>query len=246
MSRSIKRNMAALLTSSVLFTSMYAVNAHAELSIGALGGVESFTTQVRGNAIYNYGGTNGYYAYPMDININQLTAGFLARYLYDTPKGFFVGAETGYMFMNVNQTRPRSNIVITNTIQPWVESFSTKSVGLGLLNLVVGLHLAPNVRFNAFIGPAWLSTNYVANDFANQVSIGINNEYQRTYDVGSEVDWQFGKNWSAGMRYDYLGRTSVRTVSTIGSTGTQLLQPLTAQTYVDIFSFNIRYLIPNT
>ncbi len=246
MSRSIKRNMAALLASSVLFTSMYTVNAHAEFSIGALGGVESFTTQVRGNAIYNYGGANSYYAYPMDININQLTGGFLARYLYDTPKGFFVGAETGYMFMNVNQTRPRANIVISNTIQPWVENFSTKSVGLGLLNLVAGFHLAPNVRFNIFIGPAWLSTNYVANDFANQVSFAVNNEYQRTYDVGSEVDWQFGKNWSAGMRYDYLGRTSTRTVSTIGSTGTALLQPLTAQTYVDIFSFTIRYLIPNT
>lgn len=246
MSRSIKRNLAAVLASSVLFTSIYSVNAHAEFSVGALGGVESFTTQVRGDALYNYGpGASGYFAYPMDININQLTAGFLARYLYDTPKGFFVGAETGYMFMNVNQTRPRANLLVGPT-QPWIENFSTKSVGLGLLNLVLGFHLAPNVRFNAFIGPAWLSTNYVANAFISNFSVGINNEYQRTYDVGSEVDWQFGKNWSAGMRYDYIGRTSIRTVSSVGTSGTALLQPMTAATYVDIFSFNIRYLVPGT
>lgn len=209
-----------------------------EFSIGILGGVSDFTSQIRGDALYSYG---AYYAYPQDINTRKGAVGAVARYIFPVKDAVFLGAETGYVYLGIDETRSRSNDYITVTPQ-WVENVTTQSTGLVLLNAVAGVELVPNVKFSIFGGPAWLNTEYTANDFFDTYAVTARSTYQIAADLGTEVDWTFLDSWSAGMRFDYIFKTDNRTVSTVGSDGTALQMPITAKSYLTLFTFNVRYL----
>jgi maltoporin len=220
----------------------FSTPAHAELSIGALAGINDFTSQVRGNAVYSYG---SYYAYPQDINKRQGAIGVVGRYLYPVKDAVFIGAETGYVYLGIDETRLRSNDYITVNPQ-WVENFTAQATGLVLLNAVAGVQILPTVKFMIFGGPAWLNTKYIANDFFDQYAVTANSTYQSTADLGAEVDWSFLESWSAGMRYDYIFKTDKRTVASIGADGTAMQMPTTAKSSLTLFTFTLRYLVPNT
>lgn len=241
-----KSTVATLVTSSLLVGSMYSMTAHAELSIGALAGVATHTTRVRGDAIHAYGAPGFYFAYPTDINTNPWAAGLFARYTYLFPQKFFLGLESGYVFLGANQDRKRADDVQFPGIASWVERFGTKSEGVVLLNFIAGYQIVPCVKFSIFAGPAWLNTKYTANAFVDGVTISTHGSYQITADLGAEVDYDFMKNWSAGMRYDYIFETKSRTVSSVGTFGDLLIHPLRAKSYLNMFTFNVRYLIPCT
>lgn len=221
----------------------------AELTVGGLAGIANFTTRSRGDAIFNFNGvgSSGYFQYPADYNSTDPALGIFVRYLYPFNRCVSFGAETGYTYIHVDHTHLKSDVVI-GTSPVTVEHFTNKSYGLITLNAVLGLMLQNNFTLNLFVGPAWLNTKYIDNDFFDRFKVTTSNAFQITADAGMEADWYFMPNWIAGMRFDYIFDTKNRTVSRAGSTtaidGIPLLKPATARSGLTLFSLTLRYAIP--
>jgi len=154
---------------------------------------------------------------------------------------FSLGLETGYTYLDNNETRLRAD----DFNRP-VEYFTVKSSHLITLNAVFGFNIHPDISFNLFAGPAWLNTHYIDTDIANRVTRTAPDNFQLTGDTGVEADWQFSKNWAAGIRYDYIFNAGTRTVATRGSVNTVMPFPTTASTDTSLFSFTIRCAVPRT
>ena len=249
MERKILKKSSLFLSLSFLVNSLfYPLLAEAELSIATLGGLADHTTEVRGDAIFNYSNVDGFYfQYPTDINTKDFATGLLLRYLFPKTSLLTLGVETGYVYLDTDKTRLRSdNVPIDPRAAFNVENFTTQSKGLILLNLVARFKLASNLIFNVFAGPAWLDTKYNAYDFADDVSRSVGSIYQQTVDTGAEADWYFAEHWSAGMRFDYIYDTRFRVISTIGALGGPQVYPTIAKSNSTLVSLTLRYCLPRT
>ncbi len=240
----------AICSSTILTTA-----AHAELSLGFGAGLADYTVRVRGDALYAFGGGNtsySYYQYPADYNSKNATANFYLRYLYPTCNTpFSAGVEWTYTYWHINNNTLRAD----NTFQSAdgtlvgavpVENFRTKSQGIVALNAVIRAMLAPTVSFNVFGGPAWVNTKYIAFDFHDDFRRATRSRYQLTGVTGVEADWQFCKDMSAGLRFDYFFQTNSRLISNYGSNHAPLLVKMRAKTRsTPMYSLNVRYSLPN-
>lgn len=249
MTRTFSKSKNKLLVSFLAISTLTPVIAHAEISVGLLGGLANYTTQVHGDALFPYSPTPGergfYFLYPQDINIKDAAVGGLLRYTRCLSPCFSWGAETGYVYLGINQTRQRSDNVPTANAAVNVENFTTKSTGVVLLNAVLQYHITPCVLFNIFAGPAWLNTQYIANDYATPATRTTSSDYQLTADAGVEAEWKFSRCLSASMRFDYIFDTNSRTVSTTGSLGDPLNRNMTAKSGAVLSSATLRYVFPD-
>lgn len=218
-------------------------SAQAELSFGLIGGLAQYTTKVRGDVIFAYNVNNRpYYQYPADITSSDFTIGVFGRYLYPVYPCYQMGLETGYLWIQQDTTRLRSDALFPSSIN--VEDFTTRSNGLALLNFIFRIGIAPQFNFSIFGGPAWLDTAYRENDFFDHISNSTGHEFQLTADFGMETDWNFYPGWSAGMRFDYIFDTGNRTVATRGALGTPLRVKATASSGALLVTGTIRYVMP--
>lgn len=232
----------ASLFGSIVYSAFYMQQAHAEINVGLLLGQSNYTTNVKGDAIYAYGGAGRYFQYPMDINSKDITAGPLLRYMQCLGDTFSIGIEMAYLYINQDLTAPRADDLFLG-VPRTVETFKTESKGVGIINAVGRVSLTPDVNFQVFAGPAWLNTKYAANDIQNGVTIATGSQYQLTADIGAEAEWYFTPDWSVSMRYDYILNTPTQTVATRGALGDALLVNNTAESNVTIASLVLRYAI---
>lgn len=222
-------------------TSLYTSLAQAEFSIGALAGLAEHNTIVHGDLIYATAPAN-YFQNPSNIHTDDFGGGFTGRYLRAFNPRLSFGVEAGYIFLTQNNTVNRADDLLPNPT--WVENFTTKSNGIVLANVVANYSLIPTVSFSIFGGPAWLNTNYTANDFVNGVVHKAASNYQITGDLGAETAWTFNPNWAVGMRFDFIFDTNYRTVATTGAFGDALFVNNTAKSSVTLFSLTLKYIIP--
>jgi hypothetical protein len=239
-----KLKLAAIVGNSALFFSFFSPAAHAELSVAAMAGLADYTTVMRGDAIYNFQGSNQYYIYPGDYNSKDFAGGLMVRYLYCFNPKVSLGIESGYIYIDEDVSRIYVNDILPNPFD--VESFATKSHGLILLNAVFRYVVAPNTSLAIYGGPAWLNTKYIADDFHDGVTRKTENSFEPTAAAGAEVDWSLMQNWQAGLRFDYVFNTDKRTVATTGSTGGPLNFNKTAKSGLTMYTFSLRYIIPGT
>lgn len=187
------------------------MTAHADWNVGVLAGVNAYTTKLHGDALYPYG--NQYLQHPADITEDDLAVGLTISFLYHLYPCISFGGEAVYLFLNFNETRLRADDLQNNP----VENFTTRSNGVGITDFVLRFAITPTLNFNIFGGPAWLSTFYRDNDFANGFIRDTTHGYQLTADFGVSSEWNFYKNWLVGIRFDYIFDTRNQNISTIGS-----------------------------
>lgn len=185
--------------------------AHAEWNIGVLAGINGYTTKLRGDALYAYG--TQYLQHPADITEDNFAVGLTVSFLYHLYPCISFGSEAVYLFLNENETRLRAD----NLENFPVEYFTTRSDGIGIADFVLRFNVTPTLDLNIFGGPAWLSTYYKDNDFANGFSRETTHGYQFTADIGVSSEWNFCQNWLVGMRFDYIFDTRNQNIATIGS-----------------------------
>lgn len=245
--RGAQFNSLSILKHTFLLSLFCSPMAQAELSLNALAGFADYTTTMRGDAIFDYGAARNYFQYPGDVNTTDFAGGATVRYMYAYSPCISLGAEAGYVYINENETRLRADELNPSPVD--VENFTTKSNGVVLLNLVGRFNVAPMTRLSLFAGPAWLNTEYIADDFADNISRSASNRFTITADAGAEVVWNFFEgcdDWSLGLRCDYIFNTKNRDVATTGANGEALLVNNTAKSRATIVSATVSYMIPGT
>lgn len=226
----------------ILLNTLYAERANAVIDVGLLLGQANYTAVVKGDAIFAFGGLGQYRQYPVDINSKDVGAAILVRDMECLGDTFSLGGELGYLYLNHDNTVTRANNLFVG-VPRVVETFTTKSNGVVLMNIVGRAAIADSVNFQIFGGPAWLSTSYSANDIQNGIVRSTGMKYQLTGDLGAEAEWVYNPNWSVSMRYDYIFNTSSRTVATTGSLGDALYFANTAESNLTVASLVLRYII---
>lgn len=205
-----------------------------DFSVGLRGGLVNYSTAVKGESISFGSG----FDYDATYTAQNIAAGPYLRYLHQFGPRALAGIDVSYSYLNVDKTGLRADETDSTPVD---EVFTTKSNSLIELDALVGFNLTQDVRFIAFGGPAWLSTEYIDNDITDGVSESAAKKHQLTANLGMEVEWLVTHQFSLGLRTDYVFKTSDRTVATTDDNGNPLTNPTVANSSLMLVELTAGY-----